>query len=289
MNGQRRQLLRTAASCSAAMALLASVPAVQAAEEITIQSFTALDTANAEWIAQNLTERLADKGITVQILFPEDGIASFPTGTVVAEKFQGASNSAAGKFHLEIVPTVLAKGDSASLSSTYSVATLNYGSLSDATSPEKGITQFSAVPLEYAKKGMIPFDSGVDYRPIPALLAGEADVSVGTKFKLATAVAATADDGDTVTINGIPLENQTIAQAVEIFTAWFASTNPWADPLQSFLSDPIECNSGTNAQSSCGFWTNEMASSYRDLGSWYEGRDVGRQPANFWEWRKMKV
>ena len=271
------------------MALLASIPAVQAQKVITYQMVSVFDTANAKWIAQKLTERLADEGIVVQIFIPEDGVAGFPMETFVAEKFQDTSSSAAGKLHLEIVPTVLAKGDPASLSSTYSVATLNYGSLSDEASPEKGITQFTAVPLEYAKKGMIPFDSGVDYRPIPALVAGKADVSVGTQFKLATAVATTSDDGNTVTINGIPLEDQTIAEAVEIFTAWFASTNPWEDPLQSLLSDAIECNPGTNDQSSCGFRTNEMASSYRDLGSWYEGRDVGRQPTDFWRWRKMMM
>ena len=289
MNIQRRQLLRAAALCSAAIFLLASVPAVQAQRTVTYPMVSVFDTANPDWIAKKLTERLADKGITVQILFPEDGIAGIPMETFVANKFQDTSSSATEKLNLRILPTVIAQGDPKSLGSTYSLATLNYGSPSDAASPENGITQFTAIPLEYAEKGMIPFDSQVDYRPIPALVAGRADVSVGTKFTFATAVATTSDDGNTVTINGIPLKDQTIAEAVQIFAAWFASTNPWADPLQSSLADAIECISGTNDPSSCGSRTTPMASSHKDLGSWYEGRDVGRQPTDFWRWRKMMM
>ena len=287
MNIQLRQLFRTAALCSAAMALLASGPAVQAAEKITIQPFPALDTANSKWIAQKLTERLADEGITVQILIPEDGIAGIPLETFGAKDLQDISNSAAGKLHLEIVPTVLAEGDPKRFGSMYSLATLNYGSPSDTAPSEKEIAQFTALPFDYAKKGMIPFGPEVDYRPIPALLADKADVSVGTKFKFATAVASISDDGNTLAINGIPLKDQAIAEAVQIFTYWYASTNPWIDPLQSPLASGIECIFATNDPSSCGFRSTKSASSYRDLGSWYEGRDVGRQPTEFWRWRKL--
>ena len=243
MNVRRRELLHTAASCSAAMALLASGSAVQAAEELIIQPFSALHTANAEWIAQKLTERLADEGIGVRILIPEDEIAGIPLETFLAKDLQDTSSSVAGKLHLEIVPTVLVGGDPKSLDSTYSLATLNYGSLSDSGTapPEKDIAQFTALPLEYAKNGMIPFGPEVDYRPVPALLAGKVDVSVGTKVKLATAVASISDDGNTLAINGIPLKDQAIAEAVQIFTYWYASTDPWIDPLQSSLASGIEC------------------------------------------------
>ena len=287
MNIQRRQLLRVAASCSAAMAFLASIPAVQAAKEITIQPVAALDTVNAKWIAQELTERLADEGITVQILIPEDGIAGIPVEALVANNVQDTSIFAAARLHLEIVPTVLATGDPKNLGSIYSLATLNYRSLSHAASPEKDIAQFTALPLEYAKKRMIPFGSEIEYRPIPTLLAGKADVSVGTRFKFATVIASTSDDGNTLTINGIPLEDQTVEEATQILTAWHASTNPWADPLQSSLTTAIECLSVSNDPSTCGVRSTKAASSYRDLGAWYDGRDVGRQTTDFLQWRKM--
>ena len=171
-------------------------------------------------------------------------------------------------FHLNSIPTFV-KEDTKSLGSTYSLASLSYGRPSDAALPEKDITQFAALPLEYveyANKGEVPSGFEVDYRPIPALLGDEADVSVGTKFKLATAAASISDDSNSLTINGIPLEDQ--KEAIDVLADWHAGTDPWADPLNPSIGAV------------------EEASSYEDLGSWYKGRDVGRQPTEFWQWRK---
>ena len=267
MNIRRRQLLRTAASCSAAMALLASIPAVQAEEKLAIHSVAASDTAHATRIASMLEERLADQGITVPILIPEDGIAGIPVERFVAKDLQDTSSLIAEGLHLEIVPTWVVKEDTKSLGSTYSLASLSYGRPSDAALPEKDITQFAAFPLEYANKGEVPIGPEVDYRPIPALLGDEADVSVGTKFKLATAVASISSDSNSLTINGIPLEDQ--KEAIDVLADWHASTDPWADPLDPSIGAV------------------EEASSYEGLGSWYKGRDVGRQPTAFWQWRMM--
>ena len=272
MNIQHQRLLRTATSCSATMILLASIQTVQAEEKLAIHSVASSDTTHATRIASMLEERLADQGITVPILIPKDGIAGIPVEKFVAKDLPDTpdtSSSIAEGFHLEIVPTWVVKEDTKSLGSTYSLASLSYGRPSDATLPEKDTTQFAALPLkyvEYANKGEIPSGFEVDYRPIPALLGNEADVSVGTKFKLATAVASISSDSNSLTINGIPLKDQ--KEAIDVLADWHASTAPWADPLDPSIGAV------------------EETSSYEDLGSWYEGRDVGRQPTEFWQWRK---
>ena len=289
MNIQRRQLLRTAASCFAATSLLASVPALQAADpvKVTMSSVAASGIPNAKWIAQRLTERLAGEGITVQVFVLDTGISDISAETLAAKNVHDTSISAAAEFHLGILPTLLAKGAPKPLGSKYSLATLNYATVSDTDPSQEVVDQLTAIPLEYASKGKIPFGSNFDYRSIPTLLDGKTDVSVGTKFELATALATLVDDGKTLAINGIPLKAQSLEVAIDVLTAWHASTDPWSDPINPRLGDSYDCHFTANDLSECSSESSKHSTSYEDLGKWYKGRDIGRQPTEFWQWRKM--